>query len=55
MKAEFSATLESAPEDGNWATCPEVRGANGQGETIDQTKEDLKPSTGSSSRSPVPW
>lgn len=42
MKAEFTATIESAPEGGFWAFCPEIPGANGQGETIEQTKESLK-------------
>ena len=42
MKAEFTAIIESAPERGFWAICPEIPGANGQGETIEETKEDLK-------------
>ena len=42
MKAEFTAIIESAPEGGFWAFCPEIPGANGQGETIEQTKESLK-------------
>jgi len=33
MKAEFTAIIEPAPEGGYWAICPEVPGANGQGET----------------------
>ncbi len=42
MKGEFTAIIESAPEGGYWAVCPEIPGANGQGETIEQTKESLK-------------
>lgn len=42
MKAEFTAIIESAPEGGYWAICPEIPGANGQGETIEETKENLK-------------
>lgn len=38
MKAEFTAIIEAAPEGGFWAICPEVPGANGQGETIEETK-----------------
>jgi predicted RNase H-like HicB family nuclease len=42
MKGEFTAIIESAPEGGYWAICPEIPGANGQGETIEQSKESLK-------------
>lgn len=42
MKAEFTAVIEVAPEGGYWAICPEVPGANGQGETIDDAKDDLR-------------
>ena len=42
MKAEFTAIIESAPEGGFWAICPEVPGANGQGETIEETKDNLR-------------
>jgi predicted RNase H-like HicB family nuclease len=42
MKAEFTAIIEAAPEGGFWAICPEVPGANGQGETIDEAKENLR-------------
>jgi predicted RNase H-like HicB family nuclease len=42
MKAEFTAIIEAAPEGGYWAICPEVPGANGQGETIEETKNSLK-------------
>jgi predicted RNase H-like HicB family nuclease len=44
MKGEFTAILESAPEGGYWAICPEIPGANGQGETIEEAKESLKES-----------
>jgi predicted RNase H-like HicB family nuclease len=42
MKGEFTAIIESAPEGGYWAVCPEIPGANGQGDTIEQAKESLK-------------
>jgi predicted RNase H-like HicB family nuclease len=41
MKAEFTAIIEAAPEGGYWAICPEVPGANGQGETVSETKKNL--------------
>ncbi|HWL53358.1 MAG TPA: type II toxin-antitoxin system HicB family antitoxin [Chthoniobacteraceae bacterium] len=41
MKAELTAIIEAAPEGGYWAICPEVPGANGQGDTIDETKQNL--------------
>lgn len=41
MKAEFTAIIEPAPEGGFWAVCPEVPGANGQGETVEEAKTDL--------------
>jgi len=42
MRAEFTAIIESAPEGGYWAICPEVPGANGQGETIKGAKNNLR-------------
>ncbi|MFO7665922.1 MAG: type II toxin-antitoxin system HicB family antitoxin [Desulfobacterales bacterium] len=42
MKAEFTAIIEAAPEGGYWAICPEVPGANGQGDTIQETKDNLR-------------
>jgi len=44
MKAEFTAIIEPAPEGGYWAICPEVPGANGQGETetIEEAKNSLR-------------
>ena len=42
MKAEFTAIIEKAPEGGYWAICPEIPGANGQGETIEEAKDSLK-------------
>lgn len=33
--------IETADEGGYWAYCPEVPGANGQGETIEEAKNDL--------------
>lgn len=41
MKGEFTAIIEMAPEGGFWAVCPEVPGANGQGETVDEAKQSL--------------
>jgi predicted RNase H-like HicB family nuclease len=42
MKEEFTAIIESAPEGGYWAICPEVPGANGQGETIEEAKASFR-------------
>ena len=42
MKAEFTAIIDKAPEGGYWAICPEIPGANGQGETIEEAKNSLK-------------
>ncbi len=42
MKSEFTAIIESAPEGGYWAICPEIPGANGQGETIEEAKDNLR-------------
>lgn len=42
MRGEFTAVIEPAPEGGFWAICPEIPGANGQGETIEKTKENLR-------------
>jgi len=41
MKGEFTAIIEEAPEGGYWAICPEVPGANGQGETVEEAKKSL--------------
>jgi predicted RNase H-like HicB family nuclease len=42
MKAEFTAIIETVEEGGYWAICPEVPGANGQGETVEDAKASLK-------------
>jgi len=42
MKGRFTAIIEEAPEGGYWAICPEVPGANGQGETIIEAKKSLR-------------
>ena len=42
MKAEFTAIIEKAPEGGYWAICPEIPGANGQGDTTEEAKNNLK-------------
>ncbi len=41
LKAEFTAIVESAEEGGYSTFCPEVPGANGQGDTIEKTKRNL--------------
>jgi predicted RNase H-like HicB family nuclease len=42
MKAEFTAIIDEAPEGGFWAICPEIPGANGQGETKEEAKDNLR-------------
>ena len=42
MKSEFTAIIDTAPEGGYWAVCPEIPGANGQGETVAEAKESLR-------------
>ena len=42
MKSEFTAIIEEAPDGGYWAICPEIPGANGQGESIEEAKESLR-------------
>lgn len=42
MKSEFTAIIEAAPEGGYWAVCPEIPGANGQGETMEDVRESLR-------------
>ena len=42
MKGELTALIERSPEGGYWALCPEVLGANGQGETVEEVKNSLK-------------
>jgi len=42
MKGELTAIIEKAPEGGYWAICPEISGANSQGETVEETKEGLR-------------
>jgi predicted RNase H-like HicB family nuclease len=42
MKVEFTAMIEAAPGGGFSAVCPEVPGANGQGETVEEAKQSLK-------------
>ena len=37
----FTAVIETAEEGGYWAVCPEVPEANGQGETIEEVRQDL--------------
>lgn len=42
MKGTVTAIIEPAPEGGYWAICPEVPGANGQGETVEEAKQSLR-------------
>lgn len=42
MKSEFTAIIETAPEGGYWAICPEIPGANGQGDSIEEAKKNLR-------------
>ena len=42
MKWEFTAIIEPASEGGFWAVCPEVPGANGQGESVEEAKASLR-------------
>ncbi len=42
MKGEFTAIIDSTPEGGYWAICPEVPGANGQGDTVEEAKNNLR-------------
>jgi predicted RNase H-like HicB family nuclease len=41
MRNEFTAIIESASEGGYFAYCPEIPGANGQGETIEECHQNL--------------
>ncbi|MEB3309953.1 MAG: type II toxin-antitoxin system HicB family antitoxin [Snowella sp.] len=42
MNIKLTAIIEASTEGGYWAICPEIAGANGQGETIEEAKEGLK-------------
>jgi predicted RNase H-like HicB family nuclease len=42
MKGELTAIIEEAPEGGYWAICLEIPGANGQGESVEAAKENLR-------------
>jgi len=46
MKVAFTAIIEAAPEGGFWAMCPEIPGANGQGETIEEARKSLGAAVG---------
>ena len=41
MRNEFIAIIEAASEGGFFAYCPEILGANGQGETIEECRQNL--------------
>jgi predicted RNase H-like HicB family nuclease len=42
MRNEFTAVIERAPDGGYWAYCPEIPGANGQGETVEECRDSLR-------------
>jgi predicted RNase H-like HicB family nuclease len=42
MRNEFTAVIERASEGGYWAYCPEIPGANGQGETVEECRQNLR-------------
>ncbi|PZV02696.1 MAG: type II toxin-antitoxin system HicB family antitoxin [Cyanobium sp.] len=42
MKGELTAVIEPAPEGGFWAICLEIPGANGQGESLEEARNDLQ-------------
>jgi predicted RNase H-like HicB family nuclease len=42
MKGELTAIIEPSVDGGFWALCPEIPGANGQGETVAEAKESLR-------------
>jgi predicted RNase H-like HicB family nuclease len=41
MHNEFTAIIESAPAGGSFADCSEITGANGQGKTIEECRQNL--------------
>jgi predicted RNase H-like HicB family nuclease len=42
MRNEFTAVIERAAEGGYWGYCPEIPGANEQGETVDECRQSLR-------------
>ena len=42
MAGSFAAVIEAASDGGYWAICPEVPGANGQGTTMEETRQSLR-------------
>lgn len=46
MRNEFTAVIERAPEGGYWGYCPEIPGANGQGETVEECRQSLREGVG---------
>ena len=42
MRNEFTAVIERATEGGYWGYCPEIPGANGQGETVEECRQSLR-------------
>ena len=41
MRNEFTAIIEVAPEGGYFGYCPEIPGANGQGNTVEECRQNL--------------
>lgn len=46
MRNEFTAVIEPAPVGGYWGYCPEIPGANGQGETVEECRQSLREAIG---------
>lgn len=44
MRTEFTAVIEHAARGDYWAYRPEIPGANGQGETVEECRENLRDS-----------
>jgi predicted RNase H-like HicB family nuclease len=41
-EGELTAVIDPAPEGGFWAICLEIPGANGQGESIEEARQNLQ-------------
>ncbi|MGK7915427.1 MAG: type II toxin-antitoxin system HicB family antitoxin [Prochloraceae cyanobacterium] len=41
MRNEFTAIIEVAPEGGYFSYCPEIPGANGQDNTVEECRQNL--------------
>lgn len=42
MRGELTAIIEPSVDGGYWAICPEIPEANGQGDTVEDAKENLR-------------